>query len=331
MNHGSRAASLLSFLKKCPQGEGECRFMKRNQQGWDGVGRLTAKTPFSRVYRLLIFYLAATSFVYATSAQQKAWKILEAGSAEKGAIKRAEAVRALGLLPRDARAAKMAEKALSDDNSDVRAAAAAALGEMHAEGSIPKLTVALSDKDPVVVLSAAHALLAMHNHKAYDVYYAILTGQRKGGRGLVAEQRAMLDDPKKVAELGVETGLGFVPFGGIGVSAYKLVSKGGSDEVRAAAAEVLAKDPDPESRDALLQALSDRSYAVRIAALKALSTQRDPRLLTQIEPCMDDDKDVVQYTAAAVVIRLSQAGPLVRRRSEPTSEHTEFLKGDNSP
>jgi len=155
------------------------------------------------------------------------------------------------------------------------------------------------------LLSAAHSLLLLHDHTAYDVYYAVLTGQRKAGRGLIAEQRTKLDDPKKLAVFGVETGLGFVPFAGFGVSAYKLISKNGSDEVRAAAAEVLAKDPDPESLSALIDALTDRSYFVRIACLKAIVMRDDPKLLKTIEPSMDDEKDTVQYIAAAAVIRLS--------------------------
>ena len=268
--------------------------------------------------RLTVVVLAGCGLLRATGPGpvEKAWKILGDGATEKGALKRADAVKALGLLPRDERARTMAEKALADDNSDVRAAAAMALGEMHSVGSIPKLTKALSDPDPVVVLAAAHSLLAMQDQKAYDVYYAVLTGQRKGGRGLIAEQRAMLDDPKKLATFGVETGLSFVPFGGLSVSAYRLVSKNGSDEARAAAAQVLAKDPDPESRTALIEAISDRSDVVRVAALKALASRDDPRMLAQIEPSMDDQKDAVQYTAAAAVIRLSKTSNPRRASAE---------------
>ena len=249
--------------------------------------------------------LVACGLCGATEPKEKAWNILAGGVAEKNAIKRADSVEALGLLPRDARARTMAEKALGDDNPRVRAAAALALGDMRSSRSIPNLTEALSDKDPVVVLSAAHSLLLLHDHRAYDVYYAVLTGQRKAGRGLIAQQRAKLDDPKKLAVFGVETGLGFVPFGGLGVTAYKLISKNGSDEIRAAAAEVLAKDPDPESRSALIDAVSDHSYLVRIAALKAIVLRGDPKLLKTIEPSMDDEKDTVQYVAAAAVIRLA--------------------------
>ncbi len=293
-----------------------------NQQGFDDRVT-TGLTPQGRgrVYEVSFLMLGlgllvACSLYGATEPKEKAWTILANGVAEKNAIKRADAIEALGLLPRDARARTMAEKALGDDNPRVRAAAALALGDMRSTRSIPKLTEALSDKDPVVVLSAAHSLLLLHDHQAYDVYYAVLTGQRKAGRGLIAQQRAKLDDPKKLAVFGVETGLGFVPFGGIGVSAYKLISKNGSDGIRAAAAEVLAKDPDPESRSALIDALSDHSYPVRIAALKAIAMRGDPKLLKTIEPSMDDEKDTVQYVAAAAVIHLAEGSKGPRTAAE---------------
>jgi HEAT repeat protein len=261
--------------------------------------------PAKPLFMLGLVLLLGCGLGAATEPTEKAWNILASGVAEKSPIKRADAVEALGLLLRDARARTMAEKALDDDNPRVRAAAAMALGDIHSTRSIPKLTEALADKDPVVVLAAAHSLLVMHDHRAYDVYYAVLTGERKAGRGLIAQQRAKLDDPKKLAIFGVETGLGFAPFGGIGVSAYKFITKSGSDSVRAAAAEVLAKDPDPESRNALIGAISDHSDLVRIAGLKAIATRGDRRLLKTIEPSMDDEKDKVQYIAAAAVIRLA--------------------------
>lgn len=260
--------------------------------------------------------IAACSLRGATTPKEQAWSVLTDGAAEKNAIKRADAVAALGLLPRDAQARAMAEKALGDDNPRVRAAAATALGDMRSTRSIEKLAQALEDKDPTVVLAAARSLLLMQDQEAYDVYYAVLTGQRKAGRGLIASQRAKLDDPKKLAVFGVETGLGFVPFGGIGVSAYKLVSKNGSDEVRAAAALVLAKDPDPQTLSALTDALSDPSDVVRIAALKALAARGDPKLLTSIEGAMKDPKEPVQYVAAAAVIRLSEGKTGPRQTGE---------------
>src|SRR3984885_1512599 len=129
---------------------------------------------------------------------------------------RANAIRVLGLIPKNARAQQMAEKALKDDKPEVRSAAATALGGMQARSSIPKLKDALADDEPGVVLSAAHALDLMHDRAAFEVYYEILTGQRKTSKGLVASQIAVLKDPKKLALLGFEEGIGFVPFAGMG-------------------------------------------------------------------------------------------------------------------
>jgi HEAT repeat protein len=44
---------------------------------------------------------------------------------------------------------------------------------------------------------------------------------------------------------------------------------------------------------------------VRVAALDALSHRGDPSVLPSIDPKMDDENDVVKYTAAAAVIHLN--------------------------
>jgi HEAT repeat protein len=258
-------------------------------------------------WTLAVVLEASSGLLAATTPQQKAWDILQTGAKEKSVERRADAIHALGLLPHDNRAREMAESALDDSKPEVRAAAASALGDMLSQASIRKLTETLSDPDPVVVLAAAHSLLILQDHAAYDVYYAVLTGQRKASEGVVASERKILQDPKKLAEFGVETGLGFVPLGGFGVSAVKFLTKNDSSNVRAAAAKILAKDPDPQSRDALVEALSDRSWVVRRAALEAIAARGDPALRADVEPCMDDTNGAVRYTAAAVVIRMSAA------------------------
>ena len=64
----------------------------------------------------------------------------------------------------------MAERALSDRHPKVRAAAARALGPMGFVSSIPKLKVALRDKEPTVVLAAAHSLFLLGNREeVYDI------------------------------------------------------------------------------------------------------------------------------------------------------------------
>ena len=254
--------------------------------------------------------------------------ILTAGVDDKDVAKRSDATQALGLLINDKRAPVMAEKALDDDSPGVRVAAANALGEMQSRASIPKLRGALSDNDPTVVLAAAHALLVLKDDREYEVYYAVLTGQRKMGKGLLDDERKMLHDPKKLAGFDVETGLGtFVPFGGLGLTAWKRLTKDDSSSARAAAARVLAKDPDPQSGSALLEAISDRSWVVRVAALESLAKRGNPSVLKQIEPAMQDPKEAVQYVAAAAVIRLSQHRRARRHEKQQNSKIVPFRPG----
>ena len=284
---------------------------------------------FVRLYLWLALILtSACSSLAAKSSVEDAWDILTAGVDDKDVAKRSDATQALGLLINDKRAPVMAEKALDDDSPEVRVAAANALGEMQSRASIPKLREALSDKEPTVILAAAHALLVLKDDSEYEVYYAVLTGQRKMGKGLLDDERKMLHDPKKLAGFGVETGLGtFVPFGGLGLTAWKRLTKDDSSSARAAAARVLAKDPDPQSGSALLEAISDRSWVVRVAALESLAKRGNPSVLKQIEPAMQDPKEAVQYVAAAAVIRLSQHRRARRHEKQQDSKIVPFRSG----
>jgi len=199
----------------------------------------------------------------------------------------------------------MAEKALGDEKAEVRTSAAVALGEAKSRSSIPKLREAMDDADPSVALAAAHALDLMHDDSAYNVYYQILTGQRKAANGLIASKTSFLKDPKKVAELGFQEGIGFIPFAGIGWQAFKIISKDDSSPVRAAAAKVLTRDPDPATSQALTEAVGDDKWLVRTAALEALAQRGDVAALEAIQPYMLDENEAVRDTAAAAVIRLT--------------------------
>ena len=238
--------------------------------------------------------------------KDQAWKLLLDGIKEKSTAKRAIAVRVLSLLKGEARAMTLASRALDDSKYQVRVAAALALGELHATSAIPKLKAALSDEEPVVVLAVAHSLLSMRDTDAYEVYYEILTGERKGSKGLVAGELDTLKDPKKMALLGFQEGIGFVPFAGLGYSAVKTIVKDDNSPVRAAAAKVLGDDSDPTTEEALVQAATtDKSALVRTAALDALGRRGNPAVISRIAPAMADDRDSVKYTAAAVILHLT--------------------------
>jgi HEAT repeat protein len=245
---------------------------------------------------------------------EQAWDVLKSGLDDPATVKRATAVRVLSLLTGETRAVTLACRALSDSKAQVRVAAAIALGELHAKSAIPKLQAALSDKEPVVVLAAAHSLLTMKDTSAYQAYYEILTGERKGSKGVVAAEIDTLKDPKQLALLGFEEGIGFVPFAGIGYAAVKTMVKDDSSPVRAAAARVLADDPDHGTDDALIQAATgDKSQLVRTAALDSLSRRGHTAVIDRIAPALNEDKDAVKYTAAAAIVHLSDVAERQKR------------------
>jgi HEAT repeat protein len=236
---------------------------------------------------------------------EKAWGILREALRDDNAEKRAKAARSLGLLPGSAEAEKAAITALQDPKANVRVAAAVVLGSMRAEHANAALEKAVEDSEPSVVLAAANSLLLLQDDMGYDIYYEVLTGERRAGKGLVKEQLDTLRDKKKVAELGFEEGIGFLPFAGIGLEIFKTVKKNDSSPVRAAAAKKLAHDPNPDSVEALLTATKDKNWTVRAAALEAIAQRGDRSLVPKVAAALDDEKDVVRFTAAARVAHLS--------------------------
>jgi len=202
----------------------------------------------------LAFCFLSLQLFAAETTKDKAWSVLYSGLRENSVDKRTTAVQVLGLLPGDPKAEEAALKALSDEKPEVRAAAAKALGDMKAKNAIPRLMGMYNDKDPGVIMASGKALIVLGDERGYNVYYAILTGERKSGTSLMDEQKKMLNDPKKMAQFGFEQGIGFIPFAGMGYGAFKMLTKDNTSPVLAAAALTLAKDPDPKSGQALADA-----------------------------------------------------------------------------
>lgn len=239
------------------------------------------------------------------NAVERAWSVLETATADKSSEKRTSGMHALGLVKRNARAERMAEAGLSDENSEVQAAAASALGRMGAVSARGKLRHALEDKDIRVVLAAANALYLLKDPAAYDVFYELLTGERKSAPGVLQSQLAMLKDRRALEKLAFETGIGFVPFGSMSYEAFRRLTHDTSTPVRVAAAQKLAEDPDPKSGEALAVACADKKWEVRAASADALSERGDPRLLHAVIPLLEDENESVRNEAAGAVIHLS--------------------------
>jgi HEAT repeat protein len=237
--------------------------------------------------------------------EEKAWLILQTGLHSKKAAQREEAVKALSLLEGNRQAIRFTLRAMRDKNPRVRAAAASTLGELHATATLPVLRAAISDKDASVMLAATHALFVLKDPMAYEIYYAILMGDKKTSAGMIQSQVERLKDPKQVAQMGLQEGIGFVPYAGMGYEAYRQLMKHDSSPVRAAAARYLALDPDSISEDALIQvAVADKHIVVRQAALDALAQKSDPKCIHRLAINLDDDKSAVRYRTAATIIRL---------------------------
>jgi HEAT repeat protein len=277
----------------------------RNRRMTSRRSQLLGSLLTGATYAALLALIAGAGVVSAETPEQRAWDMLRSGVNQKNAGRRVQAVRALRLLPKDSEATEMAEAALRDRNTKVRIAAASALGLMGAKEAIPALKKATLGEKPAVVLAAAHSLELLNDPAGDQVYYELLTGERKPAEGLIAQQMDTLKDKKRMAELGFEEGLGFVPYGDIGFSAAKAIRKDDASPVRASAARALIKDSEPRVGRALVQAASDKNWIVRASALLALAKREDPDLLPAIIPAMSDKNQVVRFTAAAAVIRLT--------------------------
>ncbi len=246
--------------------------------------------------------------------RDQAWQVLRAGLTDSKVSNRAEAVKALSLVSNNRTAEQLAARALQDAHPTVRTVAAASLGQLQATSAIPALKKALSDKELPVVLAATYSLFLLKDKSAYGIYYAILMRDKKSSEGVIQAQIDRLKDPKQVAELGVQEGLGFVPFGGVGFEAYRQFSKRNADPVRAAAARYLAHDPNPISEDALVQsALADASENVRQASLDALAERGNPGCVERLVKNLNDSKEAIRYRTAAVIIHLTS----VRKSRRP--------------
>jgi len=268
--------------------------------------RLVRRAEAIYAVSLVALLLAAVVPCVSQASSVKAWTVLQAGLSNSNTDNRTVATRLLGGLTENAQAQDLALKAISDNRPEVRAAAAEALGNMQAKSAIPQLQKLVeTEQDAGVAIAAGRALVVLGDPLGYAVYYAILTGERKSGAGLMENQRRMLNDPKKLATFGFEQGVGFIPFGGLTLGVFRTLRRDDVSPIRAAAAEVLITDPDPKTTEALKTVVADRSWVVRAAAIDALGKRNDPSVIPALEPALDDGREAVRYAAAAAIIRLN--------------------------
>jgi HEAT repeat protein len=254
---------------------------------------------------LVVVLLGDNGVVLAQDSEERAWDILEKGHDSRSKQERVNTVRALGQLPGNSHAVELAEKAIADKKSEVRAAAALTLERLGSSRSIPLLKEALKDKNVKVTLAVSSALLSLGDPSGYTIYREVLVGMRKSGEGPLEEEKRLIEDPKALTMVMLGVAAGFAPYAGYAWAGFEVLSKDYTGPVRVGAALKLATDRDPETKLALVRAASNRSWKVRVAALDALAQQADPRLMDTLGSHLSDKKQAVRCAAASGVIRLS--------------------------
>jgi HEAT repeat protein len=209
---------------------------------------------------------------------------------------------------------------MDDKDVPVRVAVVASLAEVNAKPATEALRKALEDPVPEVSFAAARALWNLHDEAGKQALLAVVTGESKTSSGYItAEMRQalrMMHTPTTTFLYAVREGIGFVPVPGLGqgiASMQALLTDPGTSG-RATAVLLLGKDRDPALIPALRDALHDKNWTVRAAAVHSFALRNDPALKEDLLPLLDDEKEGVRLRAAAGYLRLSTIQAAVKRR-----------------
>jgi HEAT repeat protein len=241
---------------------------------------------------------------------EEARLILDRALKDKNPDTRKEAVVALSLAGTGEPFAAWLEAMLQDKDVEVRVAAVASLVDLRGKRSQDALRQALKDEVPEVSFAAAKALWALNDPAGKDALRAVLEGETKAKSGFITKQKRdamrLMHTPKPMFVLMMKSGAGFVPVPGLGAGVASMMGLLTDPALsgRAAAALLLGKDKDPDTIDALRDALSDKEWSVRAAAVHSLALRNDPAMQPDLEPLLDDKKEAVRLRAAAGYARI---------------------------
>lgn len=255
--------------------------------------------------------LLTAGLAFAQPSEELAWQTLTDGLKDGNPVKRIAAVVAMSVIRPQPKSVGMVEGVMDDKDYGVRQAACDTLGSVKSRTSIPKLKTMLDDKAPEVIFAAAKALYAMGDPAGRQVLSDILIGEQKGSSGFLPasmrDARLKLHDPKALLLVGVNSAAGFLGPAGAGVPVAEQLLKDGQASGKTVAALLLATDTSAESKAAVKEALNDKNWTVRSAALRATSLRDLTELFPEVSVLLDDKRDEVKYSAAAAMIRLKQA------------------------
>jgi HEAT repeat protein len=271
-----------------------------------------------RIYCCALVAVASLFGAVGQSTDQFAHNLLVNGLHDRDPNRRKEAALALGLMGPREEASHLLLPLLSDQDVQVRIAAIGSLVDLHDSGAVPELKKSLQDPVPEVEFAAAKALWTFKNELGTEALLAILEGRRQARSNFMRREfreiRRSFSTPKGSLELALNYGIGFVPFPGIGAGYAALEDliwqKGFSP--RASVALLLAKDKNPATSRALVDALSDGDWSVRAAAAQAIGLRNEPEMRRHLVPLLSDRNSRVRYRAAAAYLRLGEIASRTR-------------------
>jgi HEAT repeat protein len=241
---------------------------------------------------------------------QKCDDILQQALDSKNPDTRENAVVALSLANRGALFERLIQM-LDDPDVQVRVAAVASLSEQKTQEATGALKKALRDRTPEVSFTAAKALYQLGDPEGKEALLAVLDRQSKTASDYLTTERRqamrMMFTPRTTLLLMAREGVGMapVPMLGTGINSLHAILSNPDVSGRATAALLLGKERDAQTVAALKDALHDKDWHVRAAAVHSLALQNDPAVKPDLEPLLEDAHEEVRLRAAAAWKRLS--------------------------
>jgi len=260
---------------------------------------------------LLTFGAVCTSWPMFAATDAQAEQILRQALDSKNPDTRNNAVVALSLASGNDPLYARLESMLDDKDVPVRLAVVASLAEVKTPKAIEALRGALNDPVPEVSFAAAKALYGLNDPQGKTALLAVMGGETKATSGFLTKEKRtalrMMHTPSTTFLYVARAGVAFAPVPGLGVGIASLqaILADGAASGPATAALLLGSDKDPDTIEALKEALSDKDWRLRAAAVHSLALMNDVGLRKTIEPLLEDDKEEVRLRAAAAWLRLS--------------------------
>lgn len=258
----------------------------------------------------LLLALTLVAAGQTASPVERARDTLERALKDKNPDTRKEAVLALSLAGPREPFLSMLDSMLADKDVQVRLAVVASLVDLKTKRTAAYLKEALNDEVPEVSFAAARALWALNDPAGREALLSVLGGETKTASGFFTREKRdtlrMMHTPKGMFLFALKQGVGFVPVPGLGTgiaSMQGLLSDPGVSG-RATAALLLGRDKDADTLQALRDALWDKDWSVRAAAVHSLALRNDTSVESDLLPLFDDKKEAVRLRAAAGYLRL---------------------------